>query len=97
MKETRNPITQEDLLQLKSLYSLRCSPNGKRAAFVVANAAEEGYDRRLWLWENDSLKQLTDLGREGSFVWLDDERLLFPAVRSEKEKKVPLIYMYVSM
>ena len=33
------------------------------------------------------LRQLTDLGQEGSFLWLDQDRLIFPAVRSAKEKK----------
>ena len=83
------PITQKDLLQYQFLSGVRFSPSGERAAFVVANANEEenNYERRLWLSENGSLRQLTDLGKEGSFLWLDDARLIFPAVRSAKEKK----------
>ena len=83
------PITQKDLLNYKFLSAVRFSPNGNRAAFVVANSNEEenSYERRLWLYENGSLRQLTDLGKEGSFLWLDDKRLIFPAVRSAKEKK----------
>ena len=56
---------------------------------MVANANEEdnSYEQRLWLYENGAVRQLTDLGKEGRFVWLDENRLLFPAVRSAKEKK----------
>ena len=83
------PIRQTDLLQYKFLSALRFSPGGTKAAFVVANSNEEEncYERRLWLYENGKLRQLTDLGKEGSFLWLDDNRLIFPAVRSAKEKK----------
>lgn len=83
------PITKEDLLQYKFLSAVRYAPGGARAAFVVASSNEEEncYERRLWLNENGALRQLTDLGREGSFLWLDENRLIFPAVRSAKEKK----------
>ena len=83
------PIKQQDLLQYKFLSGVRYAPGGERAAFAVANANEEenNYERRLWLYENGSLRQLTDLGKEGSFLWIDEHRLIFPAVRSAKEKK----------
>ena len=68
------PILQEDLLSYRALSGLRASPDGKRAAFVAAqaNRDENSYERRLWLYENGALRQLTDLGNEGSFVWLDN-------------------------
>lgn len=83
------PIRQKDLLSYQFLSAVRFSPKGSRAAFVVANSNEEEncYERRLWLYENEGLRQLTDLGKEGSFLWLDENRLIFPAVRSAKEKK----------
>ncbi len=82
-------ITQKDLLNYKFLSAVRFAPGGERAAFVVANSNEEEncYERRLWLYEDGALRQLTDLGKEGSFLWLDERRLIFPAVRSAKEKK----------
>ena len=52
-----------------------------------ANEEENGYESRLYLYENEQVRQLTDLGKESSFLWLDDDRLLFPAVRSAAEKK----------
>ena len=83
------PIKQTDLLQYKFLSALRFAPGGERAAFVAANSNEEEncYERRLWLYEQGGLRQLTDLGKEGSFLWIDEHRLIFPAARSAKEKK----------
>ena len=83
------PIELRDILSYRFLSKVRYAPGGKRAAFVVANANEEenSYEQRLWLYENGAVRQLTDLGKEGRFVWLDENRLLFPAVRSAKEKK----------
>ena len=83
------PIRQTDLLRYKFLSGLRFAPGGERAAFVVANSNEEEncYERRLWLYEQGGLRQLTDLGKEGSFLWIDEHRLIFPAARSAKEKK----------
>ena len=82
-------VELNDILQYKFLSGVRYAPGGKRAAFVVANANEEdnSYERRLWLYEDGAVRQLTDLGKEGGFDWLDEDRLIFPAVRSGKEKK----------
>ena len=83
------PIALSDILHYRFLSNLRFSPDGERAAFVVATADEENnsYEQRLWLYEQGRVRQLTDLGKEGRFQWLDENRLLFPAVRSAKEKK----------
>ena len=83
------PIEQKDLLSYRFLSDPRYNPAHTRAAFVVSNADEKEncYEFRLWLYEQGGVKQLTDLGKERSYVWLDDDRLLFPAVRSAKEKK----------
>ena len=82
-------IELRDILDYRFLSDIRYAPGGQRAAFVVANANEEenSYEQRLWLYEKGQLRQLTDLGKEGRFTWLDENRLLFPAVRSAKEKK----------
>ena len=82
-------IELRDILNYRFLSNIRYAPGGQRAAFVVANANEEenSYEQRLWLYEKGQLRQLTDLGKEGRFTWLDENRLLFPAVRSAKEKK----------
>lgn len=83
------PVELEDLLHYRFLSSVRWAPDGSRAAFVVSQTDEDGkaYESRLWLYEKGALRQLTDLGKENRFVWLDSERLLFPAVRTVKEKQ----------
>ena len=79
----------KDFLHYRYLSGLCYAPDGRRAAFVVSNASEEdnGYESRLYLLEDGRVRQLTDLGRERSFVWLDSHRLLFAAARSAKERK----------
>ncbi len=83
------PIEQKDILNYRFLSDPRYNPAHTRAAFVVstANEAENSYESRLWLYENGQVKQLTDLGKERGYLWLDDDRLIFPAVRSAAEKK----------
>jgi len=82
-------IKLTDILDYKFLSEPRFSPNGRRAAFVVSEANEEEntYESRLWLLEEGRLKQMSDIGRERGFVWLDDDRLLFPAARTADERK----------
>ena len=84
-----DPIRIEDLFTYRFLSEPRFNPSGTKAAFVVSNAdpEENCYTSRLWLYENGSVRQLTDLGKERGFLWLDDERILFPTVRSAAEKK----------
>ena len=79
----------EDFLKYKYLSNIAYAPGGKRAAFTVANANldDNSYERRLYLYEDGKIKQLTDLGKEGSFLWEDEENLLFPAVRNAADKK----------
>ena len=82
-------IEISDILSYRFLSSLRFAPGGKRAAFAVSEADEEEntYRSRLWLYENGAVRQLTALGEERGFSWLNDHELIFPACRSEKEKK----------
>ncbi len=77
-----------DFLQYKYLSSLRYAPDGQRAAFAVTNANEEdnAYESRLYLYDGQ-IRQMTDLGKERQFVWLNDTAILFPAARSAQEKK----------
>ena len=82
-------IQLKDFMQYHFLSSVQYAPDGRRAAFVVSQCSEDesGYEGRLWLWEKSGLRQLTDMGKEGRFVWEDSEHLLFPAVRTDAEKK----------
>ena len=82
-------IQLTDLFDYRFLSALQYAPDGKTAAFVVSNCNQEenGYESRLWLYDGKELRQLTDLGTEKSFIWEDEYHLLFPAVRSQAEKK----------
>ncbi len=83
-----NPIFLNDFLSHRYISRLTYSPNGARAAFVLSQADEKnnGYLSFLYLYDG-GIRQLTSLGMESTFVWLDDDRLLFPAARTEDEKK----------
>ena len=78
----------KDFLNYRFLSSVQYAPGGKRAAFVVAvcNEEENCYESRLWMYDG-GLRQLTDLGKEGQYVWEDETHILFPAVRSATEQK----------
>lgn len=75
-------------LSYRFLSNIQYAPGGRRAAFVVSRCDEEenAYASCLYLYDG-SLRQLTGLGGESAFTWLDETHLLFPAQRSPKEKK----------
>ena len=83
------PVEQRDILNYRYLSEPRYNRLRTKVAFVVstANETENCYESRLWLYSDETVKQLTDLGKETAYYWLDDERLIFPAVRSAAEKK----------
>lgn len=96
------PIEIEDILKYKFLSNISYAPGGKRAAFTVsaANVEENSYEQCLWLYENDEVRQITSLGKEGQFIWLDKNRIIFPAFRTTEErkkaeKKEPFTPLYV--
>ncbi|ABR30765.1 peptidase S9 [Thermosipho melanesiensis] len=80
-----------DLLKFKFISSLSFSPDGKFLGFVVhkMNEEENNYISNIWVYNTESknLFQLTTFGRESNFIWLDNETILFPSIRDEKEKK----------
>ncbi len=82
------PVEINDFLDYKYLSNVTYAPDGKRAAFVVSNCNEEEnyYESRLWLYDG-SVRQLTDLGKEGRYFWETENTILFPAIRSASEKK----------
>ena len=83
------PIRLDEFTNYTFLSGIDYAPNGQAAAFIAAKAdlEENGYTHNIYLYENDTIRRLTGLGKESSFVWLDDEHILFPAVRSAAEKK----------
>ena len=73
-----------------SLSDVKWSPDGSFAAFVNNSIDESnGYVASIYLYEyaSETVKRLTAMGEEKNFVWQDNETILFPSVRSEKNKK----------
>ena len=82
-------IELTDLLKYRFLSGVRYSPNEKVAAFVLKYADEKknSYPSFIYVVENGKVRQLTGLGKEGSFFFEDDENILFVASRSDDEKE----------
>ncbi len=71
------------------LSQLKVSKKGK-IAFIKSNAVvkDNKYISDLYLLdENNNAKKMTSSGDVSNFIWLDDNTLIFPAVRKEKDKK----------
>ena len=83
------PILKEDLLNYRFLSGLSYSPDGKKAVFAVrqADAEKNGYTSNLWIWRDGSLRQLTAMNHESTFLWKNDNELLILTVREDADKK----------
>ena len=81
----------DDFTRYKFLSGVKHSPNGKHACFVMHNMdfEENKYLSNLWIMdvESEKYKQLTAFDSERSFLWLDDENIIFPDVRDSKDKE----------
>lgn len=89
-------IKLDEFLQYHFLSNVRLSPNAKKAAFVVsrANEAKDGYEAGIWTvdLETRQCHQLTAGKDERSFVWLDDQTILFTSKRDSKKEDVDSFY-----
>lgn len=81
----------DDFTQYTFLSGLKHNPSGQYACFVAhkADLQENGYQSRLWIYnvQEEKVVQLTGLGRESAFTWLNDEELLFASIRSPKDQE----------
>lgn len=81
----------EDFVKYKYLSGVKHSPDGKKLAFVVQEANEEDnkYLSNIWLMdvETEEYFQLTSFNSERSFLWWDNENIIFPDVRDSKDKE----------
>ena len=82
------PIAIDEFCRLTFLSSPAFSPDGKTACFAASTANKEKnlYESNLWVRRGGRLRQLTGGGKERSFVWLDDETVLFAADRDESKE-----------
>lgn len=78
-----------DFTNYKFLSGLKHSPSGQRACFAVhqADLDENDYRSYLWLYDpnQNSVFQLTGLGKERAFTWLNDDEILFASLRNAKD------------
>lgn len=92
----------DDFQNYKFLSNLRFSPNGNNTAFVLSkmDLEENKYTSNIHILEKHGThRQLTGLHEESSFIWKDEETILFPAIREKKdkerkEKKEPFTVFY---
>ncbi len=81
----------DDFTKYKFLSGIEHSPAGDYACFAVheADLEENGYKSHLWLYDLDKERclQLTALGRERSFTWLNDDEILFASIRDPKDQE----------
>jgi len=77
-----------EFFDYKFLSNVSYSPKGKSAAFVVRTTDEKDnkYPANIWLHDKAGLKKLTGLDQENSFIFEDDDHILFPAVRDDIDK-----------
>lgn len=81
----------EDFTGYTFLSGLEYNPQGSHACFVAhkADLEENNYRSNLWVYDAESgqIFQLTALDKEQSFIWLDDEHILFPGLRNLQDKE----------
>ena len=81
------PVLIEDFNEIKSPSSLQYSPDEKTLAFTLVQPDKENnkYNKNLWIMEeNKEALQLTSSGKDGDFIWEDDQTILFVSERSKK-------------
>ena len=79
----------DEFLNYRFLSGLSFSPDGKQAALTVSSCDEKNnrYCSDIWLYRGGQWLQLTSGGKASSFSWEDGTHVLFPAARTEEEKK----------
>jgi dipeptidyl aminopeptidase/acylaminoacyl peptidase len=81
----------DDFSRYTFLSGLKHSPDGKHACVVAhqINMETNCYRSNLWLLEiaTEHYFQLTAFDSEKSFIWLDNETILFPDIRDSQDQK----------
>ena len=76
---------------MKFLSNVTLSPSGKNCCFTVTEAdkAKNCYRSYIYMLRDGKPVKLTGLGKERSFRFIDDDTLLFPGSREDKDEKKP--------
>ena len=85
-KTSRKSVAADDFCRLKFLSDIRISPQGKSACFVLSeiDQKKDEYRSFLYLLRGGRAEKLTSFGKESSFIYLDEDTVLFPGKREEK-------------
>ena len=78
-----------DFRNLRSLSDVAWSPDGRYVSVVVKSCnAQDGYDFTIWVREEGKeFRQLSSFGKESSYLWDDNDTLMFLSLRDEEDKK----------
>lgn len=81
----------DDFTKYKFLSGVKLSPNGKNTGFVLhqIDVEENKYLSNIYIYDEEKKSdiKLTSLDEERSFIWKDDNTILFPAMRDKKDKE----------
>lgn len=80
----------DDFTKYKFLSGIRLSPNGKNIGFVLhkMDVEENKYLSNIYIYDEEKKSEykLTSLDEERSFIWKDNDTILFPTIRGKKDK-----------
>ena len=81
----------KDFTEYHFISRFQFSPKGRHAAFVVSRSdlEENGYNSFIHLLETETEKtrQLSFAGDSKNFIWLNDDEIIFPALREKSDKE----------
>lgn len=84
-------ITLDEFKNYTFLSGIDHAPGGKFAAFAVHKVDLEGnkYLSNLHLYdvEKNAVRKLTSFNKESAFKWLNEEEIVFSAIREEKDQE----------
>lgn len=82
-------LSVSDFKSYQFLSKLKFSPDGKRSALIASRANKEnGYGSCLWVRSPDrGMLRLAETGLDKSFIWEDNDTLLFGALRNPSHQK----------
>ena len=98
-EDAMRPIAKDEFTRFRFLSQPKFSPGGKSAAFVLTeiDAKKDSYRSFLYRLKDGKTARLTSGGEERSFLFLDDDTILFPADREKDKEKDPLTSRYYSI
>ena len=81
----------DDFTKYKFLSGISMSPAGSNTGFVLhqMDVEENKYLSNIYIYNelNKEPLKLTSLDEEASFLWKDDDTILFPGTRNKKDKE----------